>query len=352
MPARLLRDPSSGPAPRRLLAALGALGTILLLAPGLAPAAPLRLSVLQAPHAPARVDVRVHGARNARSVALDVDGRLRQRDLARPWEFRHHGWLRLSAGRHRIVVVARFRRGRQVRRRVVFVPSGKHGGSRPRHRRGSILWRGDFETGDLSQWEVIQRVAADRIAVTRDPRAQGSYAARFEVRPGDNIGDTSPRAELAANLGEREGEERYYRWYTYFPPSFPTGYPNSFITFTQWRADDESDAYSSFMVWGHRVELRRGGTRWSTRLTKGVWHKFVYRVRWSPAPRVGLIELWYDNKLVLPKTHTRTMAGSPGAAVGNYVKEGLYKSEEIPTGVLYQDGFVAGTSFEAVNDAP
>ncbi len=213
-------------------------------------------------------------------------------------------------------------------------------------------WHGDFETGDLSQWETWQEVALDRITATQDPVQQGNYAARFEVRPGDNIGDTSPRAELATDLHEKEDEDRYYRWYTYFDPSFPTNYPNSFITFTQWRAKDESGSYTSFMVWGNRIELRRDGTRWATTLTKGVWHKFVYHVKWSPDPSVGFIELWYDGQLVLPETHVRTMAGSPGHAVGNYVKEGLYKSDEIPTGILYHDGFVAATSFAAANDAP
>lgn len=213
---------------------------------------------------------------------------------------------------------------------------------------GSIVWRGDFDTGNLSQWDVAQRVASDRIQLTTSPRRQGSHAARFEVRSSDSIGDTAPRAEVAAELGEREGDERYYRWYTYWDPSFPTNYSNSFVTFTQWRSTDESGSMTSFMQWGDRIELRRDGTRWSAPLVKGVWHEFVYHVKWSPDARVGFIELWYDGQLVLPKTHVRTMAGSPGRAVGNYVKQGLYKSEEIPTGVLYHDGFVAGTSLAAV----
>lgn len=352
----------------RLLASLVALGMLFLLVSDVAQARPLELSVIR----PQRlslpdVTVKVGGAHNARTISLYVDGRLRQRDRRRPWSFRHRGRLRLGVGHHRIAVVARFQRRRQVRRRTVILyrkqerqqktheavsssePATTTTTTTPT---GSIFWHGDYETGDLSQWEMIQRVAADRITVTQDPVRQGNYAARFEVRPTDNIGNTSPRAEVAADLGEREGEERYYRWYTYFEPSFPTNYPESFITFTQWRADDESGSYSSFMVWGDQIELRREGTRWATTLTKGIWHKFVYHVKWSPDPNVGFIELWYDNQLVLPLTHVRTMAGSPGAAVGNYVKQGLYKSEEIPTGVLYQDGLVSGTSFEAVSNAP
>jgi hypothetical protein len=219
------------------------------------------------------------------------------------------------------------------------------------HSDGTVRWRGDFETGDISQWGIVQRVASDRIAVTQDPTRQGDYAARFEVQPGDNIGDTPTRAELGARLGEQEGEERYYRWFTYFDQDFPTEYEDEFITFTQWRAVDESDDYTSFMVWGDEIELHRNGARWSTPLVKGVWHEFVYHVKWSPDPDVGFIELWYDGELVLPEFRIETMSGTPGDGVENYVKQGLYKDDEIPTAVLYHDGFVAGTSLEAVKGA-
>ena len=216
---------------------------------------------------------------------------------------------------------------------------------------GRVVWRGDFETGDLSQWDLVQEVDEDRIQVVDDPIRQGGHAARFVVTPDDSIGDSSPRAELGARIGDREGRERYYRWFTYFDPEFPTGHRNGFVTFTQWRAVDESDDWTSFMAWGNRLELRRGGTRWSTRLVKGVWHEFIYHVKWSPDPAVGFIELWYDGELVLPRLHLRTMSGSPGEGVPNYVKQGLYKDERVPTGVVYHDGFVAGTSLEAVRGA-
>lgn len=384
------RSPYSAFTTRRLiLAMLAVLTAVLLVAPASSQA--LRLEVRSG--TASALAVKLDGARAAKAVSFYVDGKLRVRDHRRPWKLRRTRRVRLSPGRHTVVARARFGYGSLSARRTVLVAkshvqrararsariAGSHRENRatapphhvvseppveetppsepepepePEPSLGPISdWHGDFETGNLSQWEVVQEVAPDRITVTHDPVRQGNYAARFEVRPGDNIGDTPPRAELATDLHEKEGEERYYRWYTYFDPSFPTEYPNSFITFTQWRAKDESGAYTSFMVWGDQIELRREGTKWSAPLTKGVWHKFVYHVKWSPDPNVGFIELYYDGQLVLPKTYVRTMAGTPGHAIGNYVKEGLYKSEEIPTGVLYQDGFVAETSFAAANEA-
>jgi hypothetical protein len=364
--------------PRRHPEAIRALGALAfaailgLLTAASATAAPLELDVVEPRAANAGVAVEVSGARGARSVALYVDGDLRKRDRSWPWRLGPRGGIRLDAGKHRLAVAARFRGGTQVRRRTVLVGSRHLGSSKRRdgsigvspNRRvksprepepivptGPVLWQGDFETGDVSQWEMIQRVASDRITITQDPKRQGNYAARFEVRPGDNIGDTAPRAELAAFLGEQEGEERYYRWFTYFDPNFPTEYEDEFVTITQWRAVDESSDWGAFMVWGDEIALRRDGTRWSTELTKGVWHEFVYHVKWSPDPDVGFIELWYDGELVLPKFHIETMSGTPGNGVENYVKQGLYKADEIPTGVVYHDGFVSGTSLEAVKGA-
>lgn len=337
------------------------------------------------------VGLRVEGARRARSVTLYVDGRPCRRDRTWPWSFGRRGKVRVPRGRHRIAVAARFRKGRQVRRRTVVVKDrddrrarracGRSGRASPgrdprrvarvarnravagagQSQRVSIPsspppidltdWRGDFETGDFSQWEMVQRVADDKIKVVEDPTRQGRYAARFEVGPHDNIGDTDPRAELARALGEREGEDRYYRWFTYFDEDFPTEYEDDFVTFTQWRALDESDDLTSFMIWGDEIELRQEGTRWSTPLVKGVWHEFIYHVKWSPDPGVGFVELWYDGDHVLPPVHVRTMQGSPGSAVGNYVKQGLYHEEGMPTGVVYHDGFAAGASLNAVKGA-
>jgi hypothetical protein len=213
---------------------------------------------------------------------------------------------------------------------------------------GTLLHDNGFDRAGLAEWSGAQRVAPDRISLVGAPVAEGRVAGRFEVRPGDTIGDTAPRAELTLDTMEPEGAERWYAWSTYFDPAFPTSFPNSFVTFTQWRAKDESGTFGNFMLWGDRLELRRGGTRWSAPLVKGVWHRFVYHVKWSPDPAVGFMELFYDGRPVMPKVHVATMAGRPGAAVRNYFKQGLYKSYEMPTGVVFHDGLKIGTSPAAV----
>src|SRR5262245_50565999 len=61
----------------------------------------------------------------------------------------------------------------------------------------AVIWRGDYETGDFSQWGPfhVQAVPGGATIVT-SPVRQGSYAARFVVRPGDRPIDSAERAEV------------------------------------------------------------------------------------------------------------------------------------------------------------
>ena len=72
--------------------------------------------------------------------------------------------------------------------------------------RATVLWRGGFETGDLGQWYVPSN-NPERRTIVRDPVREGSYAARIEIRPGDNspglnrveISTTQPASTMQEN---------------------------------------------------------------------------------------------------------------------------------------------------------
>ena len=219
-----------------------------------------------------------------------------------------------------------------------------------------VIWRGDFESGDLEQWGTSQRVADDRITVVQSPVRQGARAARFEVREGDNVGDGAPRAELALlNRRDaccREGDERWYRWSTMFAEDFPTA-PDKFVDFVQFKKDGEGSGPVTFMVWGEQMELRANGTHWKAPLRRGVWEEFIFHVKWSPDPSVGFIELWRNGRLELPRKFMLTLdRDENGNVIPAYIKQGLYRSDDFTeTGVLFQDGMVAGTTLEAVRGA-
>jgi hypothetical protein len=76
----------------------------------------------------------------------------------------------------------------------------------------SPLFSGDFETGNLGQWDHVQAIPG-RVAVVTNPVAQGSYSGRFEVRRGDKEPETgNARAEVISGLSYRDGQTRYFQF--------------------------------------------------------------------------------------------------------------------------------------------
>src|SRR5262249_34823941 len=221
------------------------------------------------------------------------------------------------------------------------------------HAEPGLVFRGDFETGSFSQWTAghdggVQEVADDRIQVVTSPVAQGHYAARFEVRQGDKWrGSTGNRAELSRSTGEREGQVRWYSWWTMFDPSYPYDTTHGWQIFAQWHSDLEiSQSPVQMYASGNDIGLQTvpgdadgrplpSITWWQGPMERGRWHHFVLHVRWSSDRRRGFVELWVDGRHVLPRSAAQTLI--PG--YGNYLKVGLYRSDLIvPTAVLYQDG--------------
>ncbi len=210
-----------------------------------------------------------------------------------------------------------------------------------------VVWRGDFESGTLSQYTGKQWVSADRLQVVESPVAQGRYALKATVRQGDDpINASGNRNELVFQGREAEGSEYYYRWQVMFPPDFPS--EKTWQLFTQWHHDGCCGSPPvEFFVYGEEIRLRLTSsvTPWRTKLVRGAWQDFIFRVKWSPDPAVGFVELRHNGQLVLPKQSLATMY----AGQGLYLKLGLYRNDTIQqVGVVYHDGFTQGTRLEDV----
>ena len=215
------------------------------------------------------------------------------------------------------------------------------------------LWTGDFETGSLSQWEVRQQAVPGRISVVRSAAAQGGYAGRFEARQGEYTGrdSTVNRSELAVSRypdGSRdnEGDERWYRWQTKLPADFPEVSGRNFATIMQWMRDDNRDPRPlSFGIVGRSLRIASGGTRYLGPISRGEWHEFLVHAKWSSDPRVGFIEVFQDGRLILPKLHLQNAyKDSSGRPIRHYIKQGLYKSDAVPSAHLFHDGMTVANS--------
>ncbi|GMU06857.1 heparin lyase I family protein [Corallococcus caeni] len=210
-----------------------------------------------------------------------------------------------------------------------------------------IVWRGDFETGNRSQYSTEQMVSSDRLQVVTSPVAEGKYALKATVKQGDDpINSSGNRNELVYLSNEKVGSEYWYRWKVMFPNDFPS--VDAWQLFTQWHHDGCCGSPPvEFFVKGEliRLTLNSSGTVWSTALKRGAWQEFIFHVKWSPDASVGYVELWHNGVQVLKKTKAMTMFSGQN----NYLKLGLYRADTIsPVGVVYHDGMIQATSREDV----
>ncbi len=217
----------------------------------------------------------------------------------------------------------------------------------------SVVWRGDFETGNRSQWDREQTVSSSRLQVVSSPVREGRYALKTIVRQGDDpINASGNRNELLYLSREPSGSEYFYKWSTLFPKSFPRS--SKWQVFTQWHHDGSSGSPPlEFFIIDDEIRLRAGGVNgpivWRTPLQREQWNDFVLHVKWSADPKVGFVELYHNGELALPLKKVATQFSGQR----NYLKLGLYRDESIsPEGVVFHDGFTVATKLEDVMPPP
>ncbi|WP_191908873.1 heparin lyase I family protein [Larkinella humicola] len=281
---------------------------------------------------------------------------------------------------------------------TVEIPADTSTGEPP-YQAGTLDVIGDWETGDASQWDGISAGSvADQFAAVTSPVRQGTFAARFTVRPGDKVRKANgtytsgERAEATLWNYQREtlNDEYYYGWSTLFPEDWTE--PKQWGIFMQWHAHTPISPPVAFSARANsvRVEVSTGSivnaypTEFEksypilTDLHKGQWNDFIVRIKFRP-DATGILEVWHKLKSestfkkVLSLTNIPTLQwtsnlaqletnyqipfkkdGVDGYTTGCYVQHGLYR-QDTPTvenggniNVLYQDNWCRGTSFSAV----
>lgn len=235
---------------------------------------------------------------------------------------------------------------------------------------------GDFETGNFDQWPICQNPAigsADctsyrdidhSMQVEESVVRQGRFAARFELRPGDQAPQPccGHRAEVSgeAQTAADEGDDRWYQWSTMFGGDFPAN--DGWSVVSQWHANRDGSPPVAISAGPTNVSSGRWGlvlstwnspgnpgptfTPWSAPVVRGVWNDVKLHIKWSASDASGFVELWLNGA---PQTfsaepcsgQTRCMVRTlmPGGG-GIYFKQGYYRDPAIAaTGSVYHDGF-------------
>jgi hypothetical protein len=228
-----------------------------------------------------------------------------------------------------------------------------------------LAWAGSFETGDFSQWAfsggTYMHALPGRVTVVTDPVNEGNYAARFELHAGEKLNPnwSGELAQILTWTNEGAGQEWYWSWDVMFDPTWPT--TNGWCVFAEWHQTGapgvpQGPAPINFECKDDAFRLIvRGGDEpnWVQNIIpipgfeRGVWHHFVFHVKWSPDPD-GFVEVWRNGENVIPLTNMRTMYRNQGL----YPKFGIYRKNDVnpDVGVLYLDDVRRSATVEGLTD--
>jgi hypothetical protein len=244
---------------------------------------------------------------------------------------------------------------------------------------GEIIFSGDFETGDLSQWAYVERCATDRITIYSTanmpagapaPR-QGQYAARFHVLDTDVSPCTStenPRAEVETpETLFKPGDDRWEAWSMYLPATLPAPLRNQgWFVFQEdygapwdgspsigWNLDLVNNPKRFRIDRGDQYGHDQPGT---STMILGHWVDFLVHKKFAnTANGGGFVEVWIDGmpmtfnasgctnctRLMMQTMHTTQK--SVGFYLSTYRERGFFSSFDV-----YYDAVRIGTTRAAV----
>lgn len=220
----------------------------------------------------------------------------------------------------------------------------------------TILFRADFETGDLSQFANTgtkgQNGTPRNIQVVSDIVKKGKHAVKVTIHPDDVFNERQLRAQLGGPRVEvAEGSDTFMSFYLHMAEA-----PKDRDNFFYWEGNPPP-RYNNVMTWWVEPKagggtwirygtgnLGRNGTLWEVDFETGKWHHLTMHIHWSEDETKGNVKLWFDGKLVLDK-QTKTK----GAESVYFCQPGIHRSPHAPSvDTIYFDEFILADRLEDV----
>jgi hypothetical protein len=220
----------------------------------------------------------------------------------------------------------------------------------------AIVWTGDLETGDLSQFNFVlnEEIGGNTYAsATQDVVLQGAYAARIELH-NDAVWPNGLRRVELQHLPDAartaEGATTCFAWSFYLPEALPED-PGH--TLGYWESQNSYQQMMAFNTNGQSIRFITQQPdyteHWSADgvLTPGVWHRIAMCVLWSEDPGLGLVDVWFDGEQVVTAAAAKTLAdGNPHFAQIGLLR-GNIDYDGVP--VIHIDDVLEGDTVEDVD---
>jgi len=226
--------------------------------------------------------------------------------------------------------------------------------ARPAH--AQVLWRGDFETNDLSQWNTTLNLTTGsrtNINVVSSPVFAGQYAGELVIHPDDLWPNAHNRVELhydAQRTGE--GETTFFSWYFFLPQNVQAhddiGYWESAQSYQQTMAF-YVEPTAGGMDLSFRTNRPSGMRHFTGPLTAADWHQLAMQILWSVDATTGRVSVWLDGALIVDDVAAQTKPDANDV----FVQVGFHRNQtETPVETIYVDNAVEGTTLSDVLAEP
>ncbi len=212
--------------------------------------------------------------------------------------------------------------------------------------RSEVLFRGDFETGDLKQWGYLLNEAG--LSVVTDPVAEGTKAGKVTISKNELWSNGLNRVEVQhkpAGAYVAEGKEIYYGFSFYLPETLTTD--DHQILY--WETTETYQQVMQVAIQGERIHFATQDpfkVQWKAEgaATAGKWHRIVVHVKWSASADSGQVDFWFNGEHVVNALKVKTFFGHPA-----FVQHGILRQPTIDkVEVLYFDDARSGTTLEDV----
>jgi Polysaccharide lyase len=195
----------------------------------------------------------------------------------------------------------------------------------------TLHFRGDFESGDFSQWPGLYDLGPkyrpeQSLSRVVDHPAGGKMArivVSESLAPGNSRSGRMSMLNHDINQPwEREGAETWYRVRLLLPSGRHSHYPgrfhavqpvkggwNTFLSWHEYRVGSQSPAFG-VSTWCRCLQMKWVGGRGTVYyiddknprtggrvpLRFDHWYDILFHVKWSGSPRVGYAEIWADGR--------------------------------------------------------
>jgi hypothetical protein len=224
--------------------------------------------------------------------------------------------------------------------------------------RAAVIWKADFETGDLTQWNGTtngSKGARKNIEFVADPVQQGKTAAKFTIHPDDTFGGGQQRVQVTRNQARTgEGQDTFMSWYVLVPAD-----PLIRDNIAYW---ESNSSYQNMMTWWVAPKGAAGGgttinygtgalgrnKQWTADITLNKWHQLAVHIHWSVNAQMGSVQLYFDGAMVVDvKVQTKADGNSL------FFQAGYHRASVSPLiDSIYIDNFVEADNLAEILAPP